>query len=123
MPRGPRPPLLLTLLVACCALLAGCAFGNVREREIAGLGPYRDLKVRAVSLGGVPAPEEVNDGVQAGVAKGLEVWNQAVGPSGSYDVLQVDPQLLEVHVANGGAPSPVAEAASQLGLAGAVEAN
>lgn len=116
----------LPLLVACCALLTGCAFGNVREREVGALGPYRDMAVRTVSIGGVPAPEEVNNEVQAGVARGLETWNQRLAPPGPLSpdtVLQVEPQLLEVHAVKEGAPAPVANMASQLGLAGVLEAN
>src|SRR3954468_15815166 len=124
MPGESRPRPLLPLLVACCcALLAGCAFGNVREREIGALGPYRDMAVRTIAVGGVPAPREVNDEVQAGLQRGLETWNHQVatppGPLNPDNVLEVEPQLLEVHATQGGAPAPVAAAASQLGLAGA----
>lgn len=117
----------LLVLVGCCAFLAGCAFGNVREKEIGALAPYRDMPVRALSVGGPNVPPEVSDGIQAGLSRGLESWNQEHTPPGPLNpetVLEVQPEVLEVHAAKGGgAPTPVAAAASQLGLAGVLEAN
>src|SRR3954468_18184298 len=108
MPGESRPRPLLPLLVACCcALLAGCVFGNVREREIGALGPYRDLAVRTISVGGAPAPQEVNDEVQAGLQRGLETWNKQHAPPGPLNpdtVMEVQPELLEVHAADVSAP-------------------
>ncbi|HEY8208250.1 MAG TPA: hypothetical protein VIG99_12260 [Myxococcaceae bacterium] len=123
MPQGPRP---LPLLVACCALLTGCAFGNVREREIGALGPYRDLAVRTIPVGGMPAPGEMNEELQAGLQRGLETWNKVHAPPGPPTpgtVMEVQPEILEINVAGGSAPDPVAAAASQLGLGRAVPAN
>src|SRR6185295_5152145 len=118
----------LLVLFACCALSAGCAFGNVREKEIGALGPYRDMPVRALSVGGPDVPQEVSNELQAGLNRGLESWNKEHAPPGPLTpetVLEVQPELLDVHVAKAGASttSPVAAAASQIGLAGAVESN
>jgi hypothetical protein len=121
MRQGSMP---LLLAVAGCALLTGCAFGNVREKEIAALGPYRDLKIKALPVSGVGAPQGVNEQIQAGLDRGLDAWNQEhQAPPRPGDVLEVQPELLEIHATQGGAPAPVAAVASQIGLAGALEAN
>src|SRR5829696_1074144 len=92
--------MLKLLLVAWCALLmAGCVFGNVRTREVDALGPYREMAVRSLTVEGVDAPKEVAQGVQTGLKRGLETWNQrrGTGPISPDQVLEVQPELLDFH--------------------------
>jgi len=119
--------MLKLLLVAWSAFwLAGCVFGNVRTREVDALGPYREMPVRAISMEGVSAPQEVADGVQAGLQRGLEAWNQRRGtaPIDPEKVLEVQPELLDFHGAKGKGGVPgVAEVAGLLGATRALDAN
>ncbi|HVE83910.1 MAG TPA: hypothetical protein VND93_13720 [Myxococcales bacterium] len=90
------------LVAAACGLLCGCALGGMRAREVNAMGPYREMAVRTTAVTtatAVRAPQEVTDGLQAGLLRGLGGWNEArgTGPIDPEQVLTVDTELLEYH--------------------------